>query len=544
MADLSPTNNQVSENSNPEDTTKSSDIQDIRKRYRSSDSIIINTSPSSINPTKKRITDLIVITNSLSKGFDQSSDSSLDQYLGHSVDACASTEINKNGESLPLVVFSNNFNEIADNITQTTSTTVSTNTHNNTIHDYLDLFTDQSSFSAHISNLSTTSKYEVESFAQPDSALTLPTSTHPLPALVEPSDHNATDALALQNLDLSLDNTPPVSVIITNFIASLQHQPSGDAVTASTNPPVPPQPPIIIEQPFPETDIVNTPPPPMPEGVAWPLEYKFEPARAMAGPLLSDLSKAIKSERRSDFLREALARDTLPLWSFGLEPIPAHWITSQTTKDTITKLLRTNARALTTAVITGMQAESNLNRETFRSRLEYVNTNENISPAEKQATSLALPWMQNLSLNQINNTLHNQWTFLASAQPSDAQIQAKWLKPPTNNTPSTSNKAKSSANRPNAATARPRPPATNNNQRRRERPTTTHRNRSRSRSPRPSASHHRRPRNNSQDRHTSAEERQYREFLEFKLLGTQVTSLPETSLDKMSSKTLCKWRRD
>ena len=347
------------------------------------------------------------------------------------------------------------------------------------------------------------------------------------------------------------DSNQSVAAIITNFVASLQHQPNGDAVQSDSdnssttqNPPepasnqpeppsnqpqpqsnntpsvpIPPAPPVHIAQPFPETPIVNNPPPVMPDGVEWPLKFSFEPVRVVAGPLLSDLSKAVKSNRRAVFLSEALARDNLPLWAYGLEPIPAHWITSENTKNAVTNMIRANARAVTSAVMSGMQQDANIARQTFQSRLNYIHNDEHVTNNEKRGTALALPWMEALSLNQINHTLHNQWTFLQNSQPSNQQIQNKWMNTNQNQVqpqPSTSN---SRNNRRRQDRERPMP------ERRDRRPhnnnTTTsnsRRQRSRSRSPRPSTSrtNNSTSRTNNSHRNNRDHENEYAEFLEFK----------------------------
>ena len=175
-----PTNIQVSAIS--EDKTISTDISDIRKRYRSSESINI-TSPTHTNPKKKHITEFRVLQNTSHLRVDHPrdllEDPPLDNQTGHA-HACASSQTNiQNGGILPQTSIFTNLEQNTTVSQQTTSTSVSKNILNKTIDDYIDLYNDQSSFSTHLSNIEA-SNYEVE-HTNPASTQQPPTSR---PALV------------------------------------------------------------------------------------------------------------------------------------------------------------------------------------------------------------------------------------------------------------------------------------------------------------------------------------------------------------------------
>ena len=329
----------------------------------------------------------------------------------------------------------------------------STGANSSPLTDILDLFATQSSFSSHLDDIS----------AQFTSKSTSTLSTPP---------NITTDVINIDTLvkefwsNLQVSQQPPTTntspaAIAVHQAAQPQPAPSNNTITTPLQVPRPPAPPIILGDNFPTTDVSLIVRPTLPDGLESPFVFKDSTIQSVCAPMNSDLSKSIKAQRRADYLRDCLARDNLPRWAFGIEPIPEHFIPNESTKQKLINLIKQNAISITSIVADGLQETANLNRNDFTKRLEIAQTSSDVSQQEKSATLQLTSWWTNLATAHINNTLHKQWDFLSRNPATNTNIQNAWF-------PNNSNTRTSSNNN-----TQPRVPV----------PTTNHQQRRRSRSP-------------------------------------------------------------
>ena len=524
---------------------------DLRKRNRSSDSTNLSPSTPPAHTHKKHKLQTSPTLNAIA--FELFTEQLTQQSPEH---ACAITLTTQNGAQLPsssAPVIS----QISLELTQPTTNNVSTYLPNITLDSYLELYSSQSTFSSHLEDLSASKKYEAEHQRQisphldrvllevPNFVDILPTTVPPeIPGTSSSITHtthttttspSSTVSNTISTTNDTTSHFPHLREMISNFATSFQvsHQLSRDAqiaireviqlqnVPPLASPPAPPQA-ILLTSPFPEEAPLNLPRPDFPLGVTWPLQYSYEPARVMTGPILNDLTKSIKSQRRVDFLRESLAREQLPLWSLGMEPIPPHWTPSEHTKVTVLNLVRENARAVTTAVMSGMKHDSVKARETFKERLAHIKKTDTISVPEKEATATMMTYIENISVNQINRTLHKQWKFLEKAQPTDHELAKVWFQPPTATDPPTTSRPRTTAAAPRDRQPRSAQPVRAQQQNRRPQPSRSPR---RSRSPRPAPRRDNFPRqapqnfnqrSSRQPQQSRRDFQEYQSFLDFK----------------------------